>query len=378
MSKNARTIIAALFVLAFLVSAPLVVLSTKGYRYDWRKTKLEKTGILRIESVPSGADVVLNGAPTHATTPTAFTRLLPEQYDVRLDRPDMLPWQKTLAVRSGETTFATGIRLVSAALPTLQSRLIADRAVFDANGGRAVFFRENGEWTEVGIAATDGASETLLARFSRSDAADPHAEWSPEGDAVALAVTRGGTRRVTVYDADPPHSATAVTDSEIRWGGGVAASADEDAPIREADGRVLVKDAARGTLTLIDTATGANVATYGATRFALPPGERGWDGLVLWSDFEILSVDAETGERTTVTRIGTPITDVRPLPDRRLIAYSTGSGITLIEREDIGGRAVYELVHSADVRGMGINPDGERLFFLGTIGSQRGIYARDL
>lgn len=468
MSKNARTILTLLFFAAFLVSAPAVVLYTKGYRYDWRKTKIEETGILRIESVPTGATVFLNGVRTDLTTPASLFRLLPEQYDVRLERTGSIPWQKTLEVKSGETTFAAGIRLVSDGLPVLQTPLDAESAVFNADGSKLVFFRENGDWTEVGIADAATGETSLLARYGKERYRNARLAWSPTERYVAFTAERDSGPAVILYSAAAPHDAIAIHDLMplrgpwFHWadddraivafatsvtaagfdpgvliaiepapttpepgrlpGTGIDAfsteqtdilDADEEAGIgifatdlhdaegtrklgirgdaagivlpglpdrilRAKDGRALLADTARGKLLLVDVRAHTVLGTYDATSFSLPPGEKGWSDLLLWNAYEISAVDAASGAKMLITRIGTPLRDVRTIPGLPLVAYATDAGITLIEREDTGGRATYDLSQFSSIGGIGIDAEGARLLFLGAVGNQRGIYSRGL
>jgi hypothetical protein len=447
MSKNARTILATLFFLAFAVSAPAVVLYTKGYRYDWRKTKVEETGILRVESVPSGANVILNGIPTGQTTPASLFRLLPERYDVRLERPGSIPWQKTLEVKSGETTFASGIRLVSDGLPVMQTALDAESAIFNADGSGLVFFRENGDWTEMGIADAMTGETSLLARYGKDKYTAVHASWSPAEGFILFTAKEAGKDVLLLYGTALPHEVHdlgASLPSRIRnthwWPdddaqlwivtdvgifvatldfnfaapqkteivGVLDMIADADgrtaslvpqkdgtvtmdlegktlatlpagdyAFLHAAEDRVLLRDLDHGRLMLFNVTAGTS-ETYPADHLTLAPKAKGWNGMLVWNDYEISSVDAVTGKRTLITRIGTPLRDVRTIPGLPLIAYVTDAGITIIESEDTGGRATYDLSKFGDIGGIGVDAQGSRLLFLGAIGNQRGVYSRGL
>ncbi len=459
MSKRARTILVTLFFIAFAMTAPAIVLYTQGYRYDWQKAKLEKTGILRIETSPSGAMIFLNDAPTGQTTPASLFRLLPERYLIRLERPGTLPWERALDVRSGETTFASGIHLVSDRLPILQTPFNADTAVFDENGARFAFTRDAGEWKELGIADVATGGTSLLARFGKDAYKDIVVQWSPSGSYVSVAAMRDGAPTLTLYRTSPPHDAIAIHDvlpwlrsSWFHWanderaivvfndlpgfdsglllsidplaqspgegyppGVGLGLSfeeteifdANEDAglaivtvdgirqlgfaddtllelPIpadrilRVAGDRALLAATSRETMLLVDLAAKKVIGTYDADRLTLPAQETGWRDLLLWNDYEIISVDAVSGSRTLITRIGSTIRDVHALSGLPLIAYATDAGITLIERDDIGGRATYDLVRFETVGGVGFDLQGTRILFLGAIGNQHGIYARGL
>lgn len=110
MSKNFRGIIYIFFVLLFLASVPMVLLYTAGYKYNFKKWRLDRTGVLFLESIPRGAKILLNNKK-FGETPARLPALLPEDYQIKLQKSGYLSWQKTLAVLPGQTTFANTIFL---------------------------------------------------------------------------------------------------------------------------------------------------------------------------------------------------------------------------------------------------------------------------
>lgn len=99
------------FVVLFLITAPLVILYTAGYRWNEKKFRLEKVGIIFLRSRPSGADIYLNGKLRRETTPTRLRNLLPDTYEVKVTKPGYTSWSKKLNVESALATFAEGVML---------------------------------------------------------------------------------------------------------------------------------------------------------------------------------------------------------------------------------------------------------------------------
>ena len=64
-----------IFITLFLLIAPILIIDATGYRYNFKKNRLEKTGILYLDSQPHAALIYLNGK-YQDTTPTRFSRLL--------------------------------------------------------------------------------------------------------------------------------------------------------------------------------------------------------------------------------------------------------------------------------------------------------------
>jgi hypothetical protein len=104
-------------VILFLIVTPVVVLYTAGYRFNAKKHRVEKVGIIFVRSQPSGADIYLNGKKLSDTTPARIRNLLPGDYDVMIGKKNYSSWEKTLPVLSELTTFAEGVDLFKNSAP---------------------------------------------------------------------------------------------------------------------------------------------------------------------------------------------------------------------------------------------------------------------
>src|SRR3989338_8433381 len=106
------------FIALFLVSAPLVVLYTAGYRWQLSQG-VTRTGTLFVASVPDGAQIILNDVAEDERTPAVIKTLLPGEYRVRLEREEHLPWEKRLMVYENTTTFIDRVLLFADRAPEL-------------------------------------------------------------------------------------------------------------------------------------------------------------------------------------------------------------------------------------------------------------------
>ena len=111
MNLTIRRLIAAFFISLFLIFTPLLLLYTTGYRYNFKKTELQKTGALLIETTPKSANLYLNDEATDEDTPIRLNNLLPDNYLITLKKEGYFDWKKRLNVNSQETTFAEDITL---------------------------------------------------------------------------------------------------------------------------------------------------------------------------------------------------------------------------------------------------------------------------
>lgn len=107
-----RRIIYVTFFLIFFIVTPLIILYTEGYRYNFEKGRIQKTGVLIISSIPQRANIYLNESLVkNKVTPAKIERVLPGDYEIRLEKEGYHPWRKRLPVYANITTFAEKIML---------------------------------------------------------------------------------------------------------------------------------------------------------------------------------------------------------------------------------------------------------------------------
>ena len=99
------------FIIIFLIVTPIIIAYTAGYRYNFSKGRVQKTGILRITSVPRGASIYLNGQTQTTQTPAKIQYLMPGDYEIKLTKDGYFDWQKKLPITDNNTTFAEKIIL---------------------------------------------------------------------------------------------------------------------------------------------------------------------------------------------------------------------------------------------------------------------------
>lgn len=118
MKARTRYILLAVFILIFLIITPYLLLYSQGYRLDWQRKTLVKTGNLYLVSRPEGALVLLDGksykinvlekflfykkffglSRLRSTTPTLIDHLLPKEYLLTLKKDGYFSWQKRVKI----------------------------------------------------------------------------------------------------------------------------------------------------------------------------------------------------------------------------------------------------------------------------------------
>lgn len=89
--------------LIFSIGAPSLVLFVQGKKISLEHGHTELTGILAVETDPSGASIVINDIP-EKETPGAVRFLKTGDYSVKLTKKGYRTWQKTLSVVAGKVT----------------------------------------------------------------------------------------------------------------------------------------------------------------------------------------------------------------------------------------------------------------------------------
>lgn len=189
------------FALAFLISAPALVLYTAGYRFSGGFGRIVPTGLLSIQTVPAGARVTVDGKLQSGQTSLLVKDLLPGSHRVELSKSSYLPWSKNLPVESRATTFVVNAVLAADAAPILLRETGAGGEAFDAAGNRVAFVREGHPWFEIWFYDTRGGEDRMIARLPASAGPVSDLHWSPDGSALELITRPRGKDIAVLVDA---------------------------------------------------------------------------------------------------------------------------------------------------------------------------------
>ncbi|MCG2693929.1 hypothetical protein L6259_01440 [Candidatus Parcubacteria bacterium] len=135
MQRKYRKIIFFIFAAFFIISIPIILLYTGGYRYNIKKNRLEKTGNLVVNVKNKGATLYLNEKKFENKEEFRMQNILPGEYLIKITKEGYFDWQKKLAIESEITTFIKDARLFKQSLPI---------NIIDKNTG-ALFYSPNGK-----------------------------------------------------------------------------------------------------------------------------------------------------------------------------------------------------------------------------------------
>lgn len=205
-----RRIIFVSFILLFVIIAPLLVLYTIGYRYNFKSSKVEKVGLLYIRTIPEDMPVYINGEMVSKSTPTRIDDLLPNSYLITIKRNGYYTWEKELRVHSAETTFATNILILKEENPIeIDSGEISNLLLSSPSFlGKALLYSTNTETgQELWISNPYQKDTKNLVYRTVSETPEDRVkilDWFPDNQTVLLKEKSRNKATYTIIDTEDP------------------------------------------------------------------------------------------------------------------------------------------------------------------------------
>ena len=116
MAKRQKFILFSILAILFFLIAPLAIFYSQGYRFDFEKKRVLRTGGFDFKVYPKRAEVYLNGKfikKTDFLFGGAFIEnLLPKKYKIEIKKEEYFPWEKNLEIKEGLVTEAKNIFLI--------------------------------------------------------------------------------------------------------------------------------------------------------------------------------------------------------------------------------------------------------------------------
>jgi hypothetical protein len=187
MSKSLRLIIFLFFLLAFLISAPIVVLFTAGYRFDSTNGRIVHTAVLNISSQPRGASVSVDREETSSEkTPTVIDTILPGTHTISLQKAGYFPWETTLTFASSQARILGPIVLFLEGAPQRHESTEALVTTFNTTTNQFAYITQQPSWIEVWSVDQKLEQKKLFMRLPHIEASTYALDWSLNGTYLAL------------------------------------------------------------------------------------------------------------------------------------------------------------------------------------------------
>lgn len=188
----------------FLIATPLVILYARGYTYDFFSKNIYHGGALSIETAPLGATVFINDIKLKQLTPIHLTNVLPQNYHVRIEQPNMYAWEKDINIVSNETTYLHDIDLFQKKLPReieLTNSMI-EKIYPSENTNVFLIERQNSQNFEYSLFHMKENMETLLTRIISTST--PQIDVSPNGDLIKIGFELKKEKNILLFNPQNP------------------------------------------------------------------------------------------------------------------------------------------------------------------------------
>lgn len=441
MSRFARTVLFAVFAIGFLISAPLVVFYTAGYRYQFGSMHIVKAGVLSVTSLPKGANVSLDGILSDKKTPAVIDNILPGDIKIRVEKTGYSSWEKILPIISGQSTFIpnailfldgtptqaidqTNVLTVAIQSPTRFAYLVNNKSslevwikddsvaqdhpivkqVLHLKSNYALSWSRDGGY----LLLTEAASrkiETLIRAYDGTIIPLPttsitDAWWNTDGGHTLFYRT-GTTVQAFGIDADISFpKKIAADDAELKQGNILVVQAGDQSVVsyldengiadiiaylphgtyqfvHAPDSLILLQDVSRNHLVLIDPNQKNTILLDEEAR------EFAWsdkeDRLVFSNGFDINIFSVASSQTETLTRFSEPLTSLGWYPLENEILYSKNHVLNALELDRRDKRNEVTLVNGYSINTIWTSKDGADLFFFGQKGNEPArIFKRTL
>lgn len=117
LTRKWRLTIMISLILLFFILAPTIILYTAGYRYNFEKDAIQKTGVISIQAKPESAQVYLNDVKLDKELPIRLSNRAPGTYQIKIKKSGYITWEKNIQVKSRKTTYINQIQLIKDTLP---------------------------------------------------------------------------------------------------------------------------------------------------------------------------------------------------------------------------------------------------------------------
>ena len=437
MKQSWRHLIFFLFLLAFFVAAPMLILYTAGFRYHPETNQILKTGILNVTSFPKNATLFVDGEKQDDRTPAVIDNIFAGSHSLRLEKDGYTTWNKNLTVKSRESTFVDDAILFLLE----ETEFLKERKGFAASASPtestiAVLKREG---SSIEVSLLDKNDETFILRLPERSGATYDVQWSPNGDYVVVSEKRTSSTNLSLVRTSSKDVArlTLATNDSFSWSladehtvyvqrtdvleehdlkKGTFADVDQlQAVFPSRQGRFQVQNVNERTVVSFVKDDVAKIVTYlpfstyhivdardeflllrdtdkdrivlintqdAQHPIALNSEAHFWqwndDGDLLFSDgFAIQTFNPTTHISETVTRLSQEIQQIAWYPLGHVIVYRTDSGVFAVEQDQRGTQNQNNLTE-VEVVSFAIDAKGKNLLLFGSDGDTQGLFLRPL
>lgn len=147
MPKTARFILFVSFAVLYITLAPVLIIYSMGYSFDFKNWRLTATGGFYLETWPQEVDILVNGVQKNKTGffshQSLIQGLAPLEYILSAEKDGYYSWQKKLGVFDNQITRLANITLIKKEIAF--EKIGEDIGAFTVSPSGSSLFLQNGQ-----------------------------------------------------------------------------------------------------------------------------------------------------------------------------------------------------------------------------------------
>jgi len=407
MNKRARNVIFLIFLGLFLISAPIVVLYTAGFRINSQRMTLVKTGLFSLSSEPKGANIFIDNTDTKQKTNTVIKNIMPGEHVISFVKTGYLPWEKKLEVKENETSFVQKAELFLDSESTVKIDTEYSVYALDTNGEKIAFALSTEGWLEIWFKLLSSGEEKLLLRLPKTDFETISLSWSLF-DKETLIIKETKNSQIVWRSVKQNGESETLSDNPfLTW------KRDENQFlfIKETVGQtnlvnrnqneqetilaiipsgqyeflpappsfVLLHDQNRNKILLIDDRGVDQPILLNTSALSVAWNPQNKKQLLYASDFELHIFDAENLTDELLTRLSVSISGAAWHTSGQDIFFTDNKNLFAVELDNRGGqRQIWTLAAFEKIETFATTENGKTIYLFGTKDDNTGLFERKL
>ena len=223
-SHKIRLGMLVLFLAAFFVISPIIIMYTAGYRYDWRNGLLKETGAISVDVEPKNATVYLNGIKLQDKMPIRLNSIAPAKYSLRITAPGYFDWTKEIEVKNKQTNYTKEISLIKKNKPEILISEKVDNLAVSYDGKFIIYSTLKNNVTEIWLWNNTSQQATILSRFNSLEPTS--LLWAEKNNYALIGDSVAPYSRLIVINAENPQKQTDLVKTntpikKLEWGNSV-------------------------------------------------------------------------------------------------------------------------------------------------------------
>lgn len=217
MTRLHRRILYLSFILLFLITTPIVLLTSAGFRYDFRRNEIYKTGLLVFKVMPRPDQVIVDGREYPIKSEEIrIGNLRPGDHDIQLKKFGYHDWKKIATVHAAQATVFEDVRIFQKSTPFILAKEID---TFSPSPNKKYFAFISKNRLQLILYETSRAKLSVLHEITEGTMEE--LAWSSDSRQIAIRVSKPSSLKL--LELDQPETVSTVATAplsvvtEMRW-----------------------------------------------------------------------------------------------------------------------------------------------------------------